>query len=84
VMDEICEYMICQCAVYIGGHFILQGERHDKSQGRGNLCRFRPRENPSRLRLPEETSPRILLSVVSRCCPGIRVLSGISSCKADR
>lgn len=25
VMDEICEYMICQCAVYIGGHFILQG-----------------------------------------------------------
>jgi hypothetical protein len=41
VMDEICEYMTCQCAVYIGGHFILQGERHDKSQGRGNLCRFR-------------------------------------------
>jgi hypothetical protein len=40
VMDEICEYMTCQCAVYIGGHFILQGERHDKSQGRGNLCRF--------------------------------------------
>ncbi|EEO5640229.1 hypothetical protein G6304_004688, partial [Salmonella enterica] len=25
VMDEICEYMTCQCAVYIGGHFILQG-----------------------------------------------------------
>ncbi|EML8490082.1 hypothetical protein WAB73_003312 [Salmonella enterica subsp. enterica] len=25
VMDEICEYMSCQCAVYIGGHFILQG-----------------------------------------------------------
>lgn len=35
VMDEICEYMTCQCAVYIGGHFILQGERHDKSQCRG-------------------------------------------------
>ena len=35
VMDDICEYMTCQCAVYIGGHFILQGERHDKSQGRG-------------------------------------------------
>lgn len=59
VMDEICEYMTCQCAVYIGGHFILQGERHDKSQGRGNLCRFRPRENPGRLRLPERTSPRL-------------------------
>jgi hypothetical protein len=58
VMDEICEYMTCQCAVYIGGHFILQGERHDKSQGRGNLCRFRPRENPGRLRLPER-SPRL-------------------------
>lgn len=25
VIDEICEYMTCQCAVYIGGHFILQG-----------------------------------------------------------
>lgn len=25
VMDEICEYMTCQCAVYLGGHFILQG-----------------------------------------------------------
>ncbi|EIP9671783.1 hypothetical protein LUB86_004316 [Salmonella enterica] len=25
VMDEICEYMACQCAVYTGGHFILQG-----------------------------------------------------------
>lgn len=44
VMDEICEYMICQCAVYIGGHFILQG---------GKARYFRPRENPGRLRLPE-------------------------------
>ncbi|EBC6662394.1 hypothetical protein C1B90_20920 [Salmonella enterica] len=25
VVDEICEYMTCQCAVYIGGLFILQG-----------------------------------------------------------
>lgn len=25
VIDEICYYMTCQCAVYIGGHFILQG-----------------------------------------------------------
>ncbi|EGC8686363.1 hypothetical protein H9083_004882 [Salmonella enterica] len=25
VVDEICEYMTCQCAMYIGGHFILQG-----------------------------------------------------------
>ncbi|EGK8547843.1 hypothetical protein IO173_004098 [Salmonella enterica] len=25
VVDEICEHMTCQCAVYIGGHFILQG-----------------------------------------------------------
>lgn len=25
VVGEICEYMTCQCAVYIGGHFILQG-----------------------------------------------------------
>lgn len=25
IVDEICEYMTHQCAVYIGGHFILQG-----------------------------------------------------------
>ena len=25
VVDEICYYMTCQCSVYIGGHFILQG-----------------------------------------------------------
>ncbi|MDE1188863.1 MAG: hypothetical protein PW844_20755 [Pantoea sp.] len=25
IVDEICEYMTCQYAVYIGGHFILQG-----------------------------------------------------------
>ena len=25
VIDEICYYMTCQCSVYIGGHFILQG-----------------------------------------------------------
>lgn len=71
VMDEICEYMTCQCAVYIGGHFILQGERNDKPQGRGNLCRLRPRENPGRLLLPERDvaappAPRTLFSVVSR------------------
>lgn len=29
VIDEICYYMNCQRAVYIGGHFILQG-------GKGN------------------------------------------------
>ncbi len=89
VMDEICEYMTCQCAVYIGGHFILQGERHDKSQGRGEPLPLPAARNPGRLRLPEiyvaaPPAPRTLLSVVSRCCPGIRVLSGISSCKADR
>jgi len=27
VIDEICYYMTCQCAVYLGGHFILQGEK---------------------------------------------------------
>ncbi|MEG3126771.1 hypothetical protein SC171_17170 [Pantoea cypripedii] len=25
IVDEICEYMTHQCAVYIAGHFILQG-----------------------------------------------------------
>ncbi|BBQ92848.1 hypothetical protein WP3W18E06_P60410 (plasmid) [Raoultella ornithinolytica] len=71
VMDEICEYMTCQCAVYIGGHFILQGERHDKSQGRGNLCRFRPRENPGRLRCRRETSPRLRRRALSSPCQSL-------------
>ncbi len=89
VMDEICEYMTCQCAVCIGGHFILQGERNDKPQGREEPLPLPAAQNPGRLRLPERDvaappAPRTLLSVVSRCCPGIRVLSGISSCKADR
>ncbi len=43
-MDEICEYMTCQCAVYIGGHFIFQGERHDKSQCRGTSAAFAARK----------------------------------------
>lgn len=25
IMDEICYFMTCQSAVYIGGHFIKQG-----------------------------------------------------------
>ncbi len=89
VMDEICEYMTCQCAVYIGGHFILQGERHDKSQGRGEPLPLPGRAKTRagcacRRDVAAPPAPRTLLSVVSRCCPGIRVLSGISSCKADR
>ncbi len=91
VMDEICYYMTCQCAVYIGGHFILQGGKGSKHDGRrpGRRAPVSPRENPGRLRLPERIfaappAPRTLLSVVSRCCPVMRVLSGISSCKADR
>jgi hypothetical protein len=26
-MDEICHFMTCQSAVYIGGHFIKQGRK---------------------------------------------------------
>nr|BBI29035.1 hypothetical protein [Klebsiella pneumoniae] len=47
VMDEICYYMTCQCAVYIGGHFILQGGKGTiNHRAGGNLCRFRPRAKP--------------------------------------
>ncbi len=87
VMDEICEYMTCQCAVYIGGHFILQGKGTINHRA-GGTSAASGRAKTRRLRLPERVAappaPRTLLSVVSRCCPGIRVLSGISSCKADR
>nr|QAR15921.1 hypothetical protein [Klebsiella pneumoniae] len=47
VMDEICEYMTCQCAVYIGGHFILQGGKASKYDGRG----------PGRCALPAARKP---------------------------
>lgn len=56
VMDEICEYMTCQCAVCIGGHFILQGERNDKSEGRAAASRAKPRAGFACRR---ETSPRL-------------------------
>ncbi|SUG44919.1 AreA [Salmonella enterica subsp. arizonae] len=74
VMDEICYYMTCQCAVYIGGHFILQGGKRAVSMMAGGPARrapVSPRENPGRLRLPERNfaappAPRTFLSVVSR------------------
>lgn len=28
IIDEICYYMTCQCSVYIGGAFIIQGGRN--------------------------------------------------------
>lgn len=28
IVDEICYYMTCQSAVYIGGHFIQQGGKN--------------------------------------------------------
>ena len=88
VMDEICEYLSV-CRLYWRPFHSSGGKGTINHRAGGNLCRFRPRENPGRLRLPERDvaappAPRTLLSVVSRCCPGIRVLSGISSCKADR
>jgi hypothetical protein len=55
VMDEICEYMTCQCAVYIGGHFILQGGKAISSMAgvrAGGRLSVRA-QNPGRLRLPE-------------------------------
>ncbi|MFZ8720463.1 hypothetical protein, partial [Enterobacter hormaechei] len=66
-------------------------EKASKYDGRrpGRRAPVSPREKPGRLRLPERNfaapaAPRTLLSIVSRCCPGMCVLSGISSCKADR
>jgi hypothetical protein len=89
VMDEICEYMTCQCAVYIGGHFILQGKGTINHRA-GGTSKPLPaaRENPGRLRLPERRrrasgaahSPLRCQSLLPRNSRIIR----ISSCKADR
>nr|AVI43827.1 hypothetical protein [Klebsiella pneumoniae] len=87
MMDEICEYMTCQCAVYIGGHFILQGKGTINHRA-GEPLPLPAARKPGRLRLPERRrrasgaahSPLRCQSLL----PGIRVLSGISSCKADR
>jgi hypothetical protein len=74
VMDEICYYMTCQCAVYIGGHFILQGGSKPVSMMAGVRAggRLSARaQNPGRLRLPERNiaappAPLALFSVLSR------------------
>ncbi len=76
VIDEICEYMTCQCAVYIGGHFILQGGKGQKAVSvmagvrAGGRLSARA-QNPGRLRLPERNvaappAPLALFSVLSR------------------
>ncbi len=93
VMDEICEYMTCQCAVYIGGHFILQGGKgHYKLDGRrpGRRAPVSPRAKPwAGCACRREMSPRLRRRALSSplsvaVAPEIRVVSGISSCKADR
>ena len=48
VVDEICEYMTCQCAVYIGGHFILQGGKAG-SRMAGGYAACQPARKPCRL-----------------------------------
>nr|AVI43594.1 hypothetical protein [Klebsiella pneumoniae] len=87
VMDEICEYMTCQCAVYIGGHFILQGKGTINHRA-GEPLPLPAARNPGRLRLPERRrrasgaahSPLRCQSLLPRNSRIIR----ISSCKADR
>jgi hypothetical protein len=90
VMDEICEYMTCQCAVHRRS-FHLTGWKRPVSmmagvRAGGRLsARAKNRAGCAcRRNFAAPPAPRTLLSVVSRCCPGMRVLSGISSCKADR
>lgn len=53
VMDEICYYMTYQCAVYIGGNFILQGGKGLSARAKtraGCACR---RETSSPLSVAE-------------------------------
>lgn len=59
VMDEICEYMTCQCAVYIGGHFILQGERHDNHRAGGTSAASGRAKTRAGCACRRETSPRL-------------------------
>lgn len=51
VVDEICYYMTCQCAVYIGGHFIQQGRKGGVILRQAGMPPVSPREKPGRLRL---------------------------------
>jgi hypothetical protein len=61
VMDEICEYMTCQCAVYIGGHFILQGGKGTVSTmaGAGGEGACLPARKPGQAAPAGEASPRL-------------------------
>ena len=58
VMDEICEYMTCQCAVYIGGHFILQGKGTINHRA-GEPLPLPAARKPGQAAPAGETSPRL-------------------------
>ena len=60
VMDDICEYMTCQCAVYIGGHFILQGGKARYITGQGGTSAASGRaKTRAGCACRRETSPRL-------------------------
>lgn len=61
VMDEICEYMTCQCAVYIGGHLEEKAAKHEG--WRGSRLSVRAKK-PAGLCLRGKDSRR-----ASRCSP---------------
>ncbi|MCV5579706.1 hypothetical protein OFO05_30340, partial [Escherichia coli] len=46
IADEICDFMANQQAVFLGGHYILQGSRNRSYRGRRWRLPVSPRENP--------------------------------------
>ena len=46
IVDEICDFVANQQAVFLGGHYILQGSRNRCYRGRRWRPPVSPRENP--------------------------------------
>ena len=46
IIDEICDFVANQQAVFLGGHYILQGSRNRRYRGRRWRPPVSPRENP--------------------------------------
>ncbi|WP_432805441.1 hypothetical protein [Escherichia coli] len=46
IVDEICDFVVNQQAVFLGGHYILTGQQKQVIQGRRWRPPVSPRENP--------------------------------------
>ena len=69
IVDEICDFVANQQAVFLGGHYILQGSRNRRYRGRRWRPPVSPRENPRQADACRKRGVQRL----RRCRPGFPV-----------